>query len=72
MTEPKRVCVVGPGTRFLSGITYYTYSLIDALSRSGHRTSAVLIRNLCPPGCIQDAQGWERRSPIFVCRTMSP
>lgn len=48
MTEPKRVCVVGPGTRFLSGITYYTYSLIDALTRSGHRTSAVLIRNLVP------------------------
>ena len=48
MAEPKRVCVVGPGTRFLSGITYYTYSLINALSRSGHRTSAVLIRNLVP------------------------
>jgi glycosyltransferase involved in cell wall biosynthesis len=42
------VCVVGPGTRFLSGITYYTYSLIEALSEAGHQCSAVLIRNLVP------------------------
>lgn len=42
------MCVVGPGTRFLSGITYYTYSLIDALAESGHQCSAVLIRNLVP------------------------
>lgn len=48
MAEPRRVCVVGPGTRFLSGITYYTYSLIEALSESGHQCSAVLIRNLVP------------------------
>ena len=48
MAEPRRVCVVGPGTRFLSGITYYTYSLIEALSEAGHQCSAVLIRNLVP------------------------
>ena len=48
MAEPRRVCVVGPGTRFLSGITYYTYSLIGALSEAGHQCSAVLIRNLVP------------------------
>ena len=42
------MCVVGPGTRFLSGITYYTYSLIEALSEAGHQCSAVLIRNLVP------------------------
>lgn len=48
MAEPRRVCVVGPGTRFLSGITYYTYSLIAALSEAGHQCSAVLIRNLVP------------------------
>ena len=42
------MCVVGPGTRFLSGITYYTYSLITALSEAGHQCSAVLIRNLVP------------------------
>ena len=48
MAEPRRVCVVGPGTRFLSGITYYTYSLIGALREAGHPCSAVLIRNLVP------------------------
>ena len=48
MAEPRRVCVVGPGTRFLSGITYYTYSLIEALGEAGHQCSAVLIRNLVP------------------------
>jgi glycosyltransferase involved in cell wall biosynthesis len=44
----RRVCVVGPGTRFLSGITYYTFSLIRALQEDGHRCSAVLIRRLLP------------------------
>ena len=48
MAEPRRVCVVGPGTRFLSGITYYTYSLIEALNEAGHQCSAVLIRRLVP------------------------
>jgi len=46
--EPTRVCVVGPGTRFLSGITYYTYSLIGAFACAGYQCSAVLIRNLVP------------------------
>lgn len=48
VAEPTRICVVGPGTRFLSGITYYTYSLIEALTEAGHECSAVLIRNLVP------------------------
>lgn len=48
MAEPRRICVVGPGTRFLSGITYYTYSLIDALTEAGHECSALLIRKLVP------------------------
>ena len=48
MADPKRICVVGPGTKFLSGITYYTYSLINALAESGNQCSAVLIRNLLP------------------------
>ena len=45
---PRRICVVGPGTRFLSGITYYTYSLIGALTDAGHSCSAIFIRNLVP------------------------
>lgn len=48
MAEPRRVCVVGPGTRFLSGITYYTYSLIGALGEAGHQCSAILVRRLVP------------------------
>jgi glycosyltransferase involved in cell wall biosynthesis len=48
VAELKRICVVGPGTRFLSGLTYYTYSLTGALERAGHRTSALLIRSLLP------------------------
>jgi glycosyltransferase involved in cell wall biosynthesis len=48
MTEKRRICVVGPGTRFLSGITYYTYCLINALSDAGHDCSAVFIRKLVP------------------------
>lgn len=47
-SRPERICVVGPGTRFLSGITYYTYSLIDALAVAGYGCSAVFIRNLVP------------------------
>lgn len=47
-SERRRVCVVGAGTRFLSGITYYTFSLIRALQDDGNRCSAVLVRGLLP------------------------
>jgi glycosyltransferase involved in cell wall biosynthesis len=42
-----RVCVVGPGTRFLSGITYYTFALSNALADVAE-VSAVLMRRLLP------------------------
>lgn len=42
-----RVCVVGAGTRFMSGISYYTLRLINAFAQS-HRTSAILMRQLLP------------------------
>jgi glycosyltransferase involved in cell wall biosynthesis len=45
--EQLRVCVVGAGTRFLSGISYYTLHLTNALARS-HRVSVVLMRQLLP------------------------
>jgi glycosyltransferase involved in cell wall biosynthesis len=45
--HPRRVCVVGPGTRFLSGITYYTYGLCRALS-ARFEVSAILMRQLLP------------------------
>lgn len=47
MTAPIRVSVVGSGTRFLSGITVYTYRLANALSFR-HRVSAILMRQLLP------------------------
>jgi glycosyltransferase involved in cell wall biosynthesis len=42
-----RVCVVGSGTRFLSGISYYTLRLTNALAEN-HETSAILMRRLLP------------------------
>lgn len=42
-----RVCVVGSGTHFLSGISYYTIRLANALAGS-HEVSAILMRRLLP------------------------
>ena len=47
--RPLRICVVGAGTRFLSGISYYTLHLINALAGSfRYRVSAILMRQLLP------------------------
>jgi glycosyltransferase involved in cell wall biosynthesis len=43
----RRICVVGPGTMFLSGITYYTLSLVNALEAHAE-PSALLMRRLLP------------------------
>ncbi len=45
--QPRRLCIVGPGTRFLSGITYYTFNLCNALS-GAYDVSVVLMRQLLP------------------------
>jgi len=46
--DPKlRICVVGSGTRFISGISYYTYYLADALQET-FEVSVVLMRRLLP------------------------
>jgi glycosyltransferase involved in cell wall biosynthesis len=42
-----RICVVGSGTRFISGISYYTYYLSDALHET-FDVSVVLMRRLLP------------------------
>jgi glycosyltransferase involved in cell wall biosynthesis len=42
-----RVCVVGPGAHFLSGISYYTQHLSNALD-SRYQLSVVLLRRLMP------------------------
>lgn len=41
------VCVVGSGTRFLSGISYYTHRLATALTER-HDVSLILMRQLLP------------------------
>ncbi len=45
--RPLRICIVGAGTRFLGGISYYTLHLINALAQS-HDISAILMRQLLP------------------------
>jgi glycosyltransferase involved in cell wall biosynthesis len=42
-----RICVVGSGTRFISGISYYTYYLSDALQET-FNVSVILMRRLLP------------------------
>ncbi len=42
-----RICVVGSGTRFLSGISYYTWRLATSLARA-NQVSVVLMRQLLP------------------------
>jgi glycosyltransferase involved in cell wall biosynthesis len=48
LNEPLSVFVVGPGARFLSGISYYTASVARALRRSGMEVNVLLVRRLCP------------------------
>ncbi len=45
--KPFRICVVGSGMRFLSGISYYTLRLTNALART-HDVSVILMRQLLP------------------------
>ncbi len=48
LDQPRmRVCVVGSGTRFLSGISYYTHRLAEALTER-HDVSVILMRQLLP------------------------
>lgn len=42
-----RVCVVGAGTHFLSGISYYTLYLANTLAQ-WHKVSVILMRRLLP------------------------
>ncbi|HYA69734.1 MAG TPA: glycosyltransferase [Acidimicrobiales bacterium] len=46
-TTTPRVCVVGPSARFLSGITYYTFGLVEALAEECD-VSALFMRRLLP------------------------
>ena len=42
-----RLCIVGSGWRFTSGISYYTCLLANALSRD-HEVSVIPMRQLLP------------------------
>lgn len=42
-----KICIVGPSKRFLSGISYYTIRLVNALSASGS-VSVICYRKLLP------------------------
>lgn len=42
-----KICVVGAGKRFLSGISYYTLHLVNTLAQNNN-TSAILMRQLLP------------------------
>lgn len=46
--RPRRVVVVGSGTRFLSGISVYTVRLADALATAGAHVSVLTMRQLLP------------------------
>lgn len=50
-TVPDRagaITVVGPGRLFLSGVSQYTARLAHAFTDTGHDTSVILMRRLCP------------------------
>ena len=49
MTENRhlRICLIGAGMRFLSGISYYTLRLVNTLAQS-YQVSAILMRQLLP------------------------
>ena len=42
-----KICIVGPSKRFLSGISYYTIMLANALSKE-YDVSVVLFRKMVP------------------------
>jgi glycosyltransferase involved in cell wall biosynthesis len=42
-----RVCLIGPSKKFLSGISYYTIALANALSKK-HEVSVLFLRDLLP------------------------
>jgi glycosyltransferase involved in cell wall biosynthesis len=53
----RRVLVVGSGTRFLSGISVYTYRLANALAERGDHVSLLTMRRLIPARLYP---GWKR------------
>jgi glycosyltransferase involved in cell wall biosynthesis len=63
-----RICVIGAGARFLSGISYYTFHLVNALART-HKVSAILMRQLLP---TQFYPGRKRVGASLTCLEYDP
>jgi len=55
--RPRRIVVIGSGTRFLSGISVYTVRLANALAADGHRVGLLTMRRLIPARLYP---GWKR------------
>jgi len=71
--SPKKVCVVGPSKKFLSGISYYTIRLSNALA-DRYSVSVICFRNLLPkflfPGHKHVGQdlsslGYDKNVPVL-------
>lgn len=54
--QARHICVIGAGKRFLGGISYYTISLVNALTQS-NQVSTILMRQLLPTRLYP---GWRR------------
>ncbi len=68
-----KVCIVGPSKKFLSGISYYTIRLSNALSAE-YEVSVLCFRNLLPkfmfPGNKHVGKdlaniGYDKETPVF-------
>jgi len=71
--EPPKVCLVGPGWRFTSGVSYYTCRLASALN-DAHETSVILLRQLLPRflypgrrrvGQLRSAMAYPDDTPVY-------
>ncbi|MDK2831291.1 MAG: hypothetical protein PWQ75_1043 [Methanolobus sp.] len=47
MPSQKKICIVGPSKRFISGLSYYTIELANAMSES-HKVCVLCFRQLLP------------------------
>jgi glycosyltransferase involved in cell wall biosynthesis len=66
-----RITIVGPGKRFISGISYYTISLANALA-AHHEVSVLLLRELLPRRLFPGADHVGRQiSPLGFAKTIA-
>lgn len=68
MSERMRIALIGPSIRFLSGISYYTIHLANALSERGD-VQAILFRHMLPKKFFP---GWKRVGETLATTTFRP